>query len=313
MHELFVNGVSPGNEVGLRMPPSNSPVTDLTSDDMACNVGGSKVPSGVKTIDAAEGDTIKVKWDNSGHPGPITHFLFGPVDDASQATGIGAGWFKIDEVNQVDGKWASEIMAANNMTHEFKLPTGLATGEYLLRSEMLALHSSQTKDGAQFYIGCSQLKIKGTGSKGACGPTISLPGAYKADDKNVYIPNYYNGFDATTYKAPGGPVASCGAGAGGSAPAPAPAESSAAASATGSATPTAAASATASAPASASAAPVVSEAATPTKAAPTPSASSGSGSDAGLPEKFTVDTFVSWLTEKAGSPKARRAHPRSFA
>jgi cellulase len=283
MHELFVNDVSPGYQVGLRMPPSNSPVVDVTSDDMACNVGGSKVPSGVKTIDAAEGDSIKVQWDNSGHPGPITHFLYGPVDDASQATGIGAGWFKIDEQNQVGGKWASEVMQAHNMTHEFKLPTGLASGEYLLRSEMLALHSSQTKEGAQFYIGCSQLKIKGTGSKGACGPTISIPGAYKADDANVYIPNYYNGFDASTYKAPGGPVATCG-GSGNAAPAPAtPAKSSAAAS-----------SAVASATASASAAAV----AKPTEAAAAPA--TGSDSDA-LPEKFSIDEFVSWLEKKASA------------
>jgi cellulase len=285
MHELFVNDVSPGYQVGLRMPPSNSPVVDVTSDDMACNVGGSKVPSGVKTIDAAEGDSIKVQWDNSGHPGPITHFLYGPVDDASQATGIGAGWFKIDEQNQVGGKWASEVMQAHNMTHEFKLPTGLASGEYLLRSEMLALHSSQTKEGAQFYIGCSQLKIKGTGSKGACGPTISIPGAYKADDANVYIPNYYNGFDASTYKAPGGPVATCG-GSGNAAPAPAtPAKSSAAAS-------SAVASATASASASAVAV------AKPTEAAAAPAA--GSDSDA-LPEKFSIDEFVSWLEKKASA------------
>ncbi|KAI8935016.1 hypothetical protein NX059_008681 [Plenodomus lindquistii] len=211
-HQFWVNDVTPGYQAGIRMPPSNSPVTDLTSNDLACNVGGSKVPSGVDTVPANEGDTIKVQWDQSGHPGPITHMLFGPVDDASMETGVGAGWFKIDEVNNVDGKWANEIMGAANMTREFKLPTGLASGEYLLRSEMLALHGSQTVGGAQFYIGCAQLKITGTGS-GSCGPTISLPGAYKPEDANIYIPNVYNGFDVTSYTAPGGPVASCDGGA----------------------------------------------------------------------------------------------------
>ena len=93
-HQFWVNDETPGYQVGVRMPPSNSPVTDVTSDDMACNVGGSKVPSGVETVAAAEGDTIKVQWDNTGHPGPITHFLYGPVDDASKADGIGAGWPK---------------------------------------------------------------------------------------------------------------------------------------------------------------------------------------------------------------------------
>lgn len=233
-HQFWVNGETPGYQVGIRMPPSNSPVTDVTSNDIACNVDGSTVPSGVDTVAANEGDTIKVQWDQSGHPGPITHFLFGPVDDASQATGVGS-WIKIDEVDYVDGKWANEIMSANNMTHEFSLPTGLASGEYLLRSEMLALHGAQTVGGAQFYIGCAQLKITGTGAEGSCTPSIELPGAYNAEDDNIYIPNVYNGFDPTTYTAPGGAVATCG-GSGGSTPvtSKAPAVNS-----TASATPTA--------------------------------------------------------------------------
>ncbi|KAF1973745.1 hypothetical protein BU23DRAFT_464059 [Bimuria novae-zelandiae CBS 107.79] len=205
-HQFWVNDVTPGYQVGIRMPPSNSPVTDVTSEDMACNVGGQ---TGVAdTVAASEGDTIKVQWDQSGHPGPITHMLFGPVDSAKAATGVGS-WFKIDELDYVDGKWANEIMGAANMSHEFTLPTGLPSGEYLLRSEMLALHGAQTVGGAQFYIGCAQLKITGTGKAGACGPTIELPGAYKAEDPNIYIPNVYNGFDATNYTAPGGPVGTC--------------------------------------------------------------------------------------------------------
>lgn len=112
------------------MPPSNSPVEDVTSDNMACNVPGTSGAT-VMTVDAKAGDSIKVQWDNSGHPGPITHFLKA-VDDAATDTGVGGGWFKIDELNTEGGKWASEVMQANNMTHEFKLPTGLASGQYLV-------------------------------------------------------------------------------------------------------------------------------------------------------------------------------------
>lgn len=286
---------------------------------MACNVGGSKVPSGVQTIEAKEGDTIKVKWDQSGHPGPITHFLSAPVADASQATGIGA-WTKIDELAFVDGKWANEIMGAQNMTHEFKLPTGIASGEYLLRSEMLALHASQTLGGGQFYIGCIQLKITGTG--GTCGPSIQIPGAYKADDANIFIPNYYNGFDATNYQAPGGDVGTCGGSGSGAAPvAPAPASSAAASSArpVASSAPAAAAPSSATSPAaSPSVVAVSSVAVTPTAVAPSavpttlitavasstaapsaapspaePAPTQGSGN--ALPKEFTLSTFIAWL------------------
>ncbi|KAH8199307.1 hypothetical protein TruAng_006543 [Truncatella angustata] len=211
-HQFWVNDVTPGYQAGIRMPPSNSPVTDVTSDDISCNVNGNDVPSAVDTIAANEGDKITVNWDISSHPGPITHFLFGPVDDAAQATGIGAGWFKIDERDYVDGAWANEYLSDNGGNYTFSLPTGLQSGEYLLRSEMLALHGAQTVGGAQFYIGCAQLKVTGTGS-GSCTPSISLPGAYNAEDDNIYIPNVYNGFDPTTYTAPGGDVAACGAGA----------------------------------------------------------------------------------------------------
>ncbi|KAF7958311.1 hypothetical protein EAE96_001862 [Botrytis aclada] len=210
-HQFWVNGVSPGYQVSIRMPPSNSPVLDVASDNITCNVNGNVVPSGVNTTAAKEGDAITVQWDPSTHPGPIQHYLFGPVDDASMATGIGS-WFKIDEYVEVNGTWASNLMDAGNMSYTFNLPTGMASGEYLLRSEMLALHSAQTVGGAQWYIGCAQLSITGTStSADACGPTIELPGDYNATDPSIYIPDIYYGFDISTYTPPGGAIATCGA------------------------------------------------------------------------------------------------------
>jgi len=196
--------------VSIRMPPSNSPVTDVTSDDITCNVNGNKVPSGVNTTAANAGDNITVQWDSSSHPGPIQHYLFGPVDDASEAAGVGS-WFKIDEFVQDNGTWANAIMEQNNMTYSFNLPADLASGEYLLRSEMLALHGSQSLGGAQWYIGCAQLKITGTAGD-SCTPSIQLPGAYEANATDIYIANFYDGFNISTYVPPGGAVATCGAG-----------------------------------------------------------------------------------------------------
>ncbi|ETS87915.1 hypothetical protein PFICI_01743 [Pestalotiopsis fici W106-1] len=281
-HQFWVNDVTPGYQVGIRMPPSNSPVTDVTSNDIACNVNGSDVPSGVDTVAANEGDSITVNWDISSHPGPITHFLFGPVDDAAQATGIGAGWFKIDERDYVDGEWANEYLSDNGGNYTFSLPTGLQSGDYLLRSEMLALHGAQTVGGAQFYIGCAQLTITGTGS-GSCTPTISLPGAYNAEDDDIYIPDVYNGFDPTTYTAPGGDVAVCG----GSSPATSAASSAAATSVAASATSAAATasstsvSAAAAAVTSASSSSAAKTSTPVSSAAPATSSAAASGDDEG--------------------------------
>lgn len=129
-HQFWINDETPGYQVGIRMPPSNSPVEDVTSDNIACNVPSTS-GAAVETVDAKAGDSIKVQWDNSGHPGPITHFLKA-VDDTATDTGVGGGWFKIDEFDTEGGKWANEVMQANNMTYEFKLPTGLASGQYLV-------------------------------------------------------------------------------------------------------------------------------------------------------------------------------------
>lgn len=115
----------------------------------------------------------------------------GPVINASMTTGVGS-WVKIDEFDSENGTWANAIMEAQNMTYTFNLPTGLASGDYLLRSEMLALHGAQTIGGAQFYIGCAQLTITGTAGD-SCSPAIQLPGAYNETQDNIYIPNIYNG------------------------------------------------------------------------------------------------------------------------
>lgn len=166
-HQFWVNGVSPGYQVGIRMPPSNNPVvsliftipffpcswppflspppprlnlflqTDVTSNDITCNVNGNAVPTTVKTVAAKAGDRIEVQWDASTHPGPITHFLYGPVADASKATGLGT-WYKINELDYANGKWANEVMEAAGMTYNFTLPAKLASGDYLVRFECVA-------------------------------------------------------------------------------------------------------------------------------------------------------------------------------
>lgn len=66
-----------------------------------------------------------------------------PVGNASTTTSVGES-FKIDELDSENGTWANAIMEVQNMTYSFNLPTGLASGDYLLRSKMLALHGSQT-------------------------------------------------------------------------------------------------------------------------------------------------------------------------
>jgi cellulase len=183
---------------------------------------------------------------------------------------------------------------------------------------MVGLHNSQQVDGAEIFMGCAQLKVTGPGS-GTCGPTIEIPGAYDPKDPSIYIPNYYDGFKTSgisSYKAPGGAVASCNGSNSGSAPT--------APNSTVAGTPSSVASSSAlveTAPKPASTESVgggggeapTSSPVAPSVPAPAPAPAPGAGDDGSadaLPATFTLKTFVSWLQSKATS-KMRR-HARAF-
>lgn len=55
-------------------------------------------------------------------------------------------------------------MISNNNSWLLKIPSDLASGNYVLRHEIIALHSADESDGAQNYPQCFNLAITGTGS-----------------------------------------------------------------------------------------------------------------------------------------------------
>ncbi|THH30789.1 hypothetical protein EUX98_g3398 [Antrodiella citrinella] len=83
------------------------------------------------------------------------------------------------------------------------IPASLAPGEYMLRHELLAIHTS---DSPQFYPECAQLVLTGSGIAQPSGSyLVKFPGAYSAADPGVTI-DVYATPDATNYTIPGPPV-----------------------------------------------------------------------------------------------------------
>ena len=76
------------------------------------------------------------------------------VDSATQTNVTGLKWFKIyqDGYDPATKKWAVDKMIENKGKVSFKIPDCIASGEYLLRVEMIALHSASSYPGAQFYV-----------------------------------------------------------------------------------------------------------------------------------------------------------------
>ena len=110
--------------------------------------------------------------------------------DAKTDSGVGNGWFKIQEGGYKNGKWATNEVIDNKGNQVIQTPKCIANGQYLLRAEMVALHGARSTNGAQLYMECAQLNI--TGGTGTASPTTySIPGIYKVNITSfVYEGNF---------------------------------------------------------------------------------------------------------------------------
>ncbi|ESK92657.1 glycoside hydrolase family 61 protein [Moniliophthora roreri MCA 2997] len=211
MQYIWTDGVDQGQNTAIRVPPNNNPVTDVTSTDITCNVNGLS-GSGVETVEVPAGAEITLEWHqhaqregedaiSGGHKGPVQVYIAKAPSDAASFDGQGQVWTKLYSSGLIDPAaqtWATDEVNANGGKHSFTLPASLPDGEYLIRGEIIALHVASTYPGAQFYIGCAQVKVTGGGS--ATPPTVALPGAYAGSDPGITV-NIYNNLQS--YTAPG--------------------------------------------------------------------------------------------------------------
>ncbi|KAK4099123.1 carbohydrate-binding module family 1 protein [Parathielavia hyrcaniae] len=195
---------------GIYMPSDDSFIADVNSDSMACNgppVQYFRSSSQVFTVQA--GSQVTGAWlhtltstgpdataDNkvidSSHKGPITVWMK-KVADATRnpSSGPGGGWFKIAEEGLSNGRWGVDNLIAAGGIHKATIPTCIENGDYLLRFEILALHSAYDLRGAQFYMECAQIRV--TGGTGTGRPaTVSIPGVYSANDPGIHVMIYNN-------------------------------------------------------------------------------------------------------------------------
>ena len=78
----------------------------------------------------------------------------------------------------------------NGKSYSTNIPNGLASGQYLIRHEIIALHLAVTMGGAEFYPSCSQVNVRGSQvSVASANELVSFPGAYSDSDPGIYDPN----------------------------------------------------------------------------------------------------------------------------
>ncbi|KAK0496018.1 glycosyl hydrolase family 61-domain-containing protein [Armillaria luteobubalina] len=202
--EFWIGDVDAGSSC-VRLPVSNSPVTDVTSDDIACNAGAT-ASAGVcsVTVEMHQQPNARSCANEAiggNHYGPVIVYM-AAVDDATAAVGSDAAWFKVSESGLVSN---NPDCFGNRKTivvhYTFKIPSDVAPGNYLLRAETIALHVASGVNGAQtrqILMSCYQINVSGSGT--ATPDTVSLPGAYSAEDPGILI-NIYT--QLNTYTVPG--------------------------------------------------------------------------------------------------------------
>ena len=268
--------------------------------DIICHKAGSPKLSVDTLAKVAAGGTIEFNWSAwpESHMGPVITYVAPYTGDVTAVDKTTLKWTKIQEDGYANGEWAAVKMIGQNNTWPVTVPETLAAGKYVFRHEIIALHGAGSANGAQNYPQCLNIEVTGSGTEtpeGVVGTSL-----YTVEDV------IFNPYAATIdYKIPGPALWTGGSGSG-SSPAPStPGNSTTPTPTAPAATSAAASSAVASAPAATS----VAAEATPIASA-TPAPSSG----ATLPKTFTLETFIAWLEEAAGSStstKARR-HARAL-
>ena len=138
--------------------------TTYTTGDIICHHDGAP---GKIAASVAAGGKIELQWGTDAwpesHHGPVMDYLAKCAGD--DCTTVDAGdlsFFKIDEKGLNDAasqNWASDDLIKDDFAWTVTVPEDIAPGQYVLRHEIIALHSAQDTNGAQNYPSASTSKL----------------------------------------------------------------------------------------------------------------------------------------------------------
>ncbi|KAB8074856.1 glycoside hydrolase [Aspergillus leporis] len=206
---VVVDGQYYGGYLVDKYPYSNSPpdtigwstsATDLgfvdgtgyQSADIICHKNGKP---GALTAEVAAGSSIELQWTDwpESHHGPVINYLAPCNGDCSSVDKTKLEFAKIDAKGLIDGssppgKWATDDLISNNNTYTLTIPKSIANGNYVLRHEIIGLHSAGQTNGAQNYPQCLNIKVTGGGNASPAGTAGEA--LYKNTDPGILFNLY---------------------------------------------------------------------------------------------------------------------------
>eukprot|EP01111_Echinosteliopsis_oligospora_P014205 TRINITY_DN52_c0_g1_i1.p1 TRINITY_DN52_c0_g1~~TRINITY_DN52_c0_g1_i1.p1 ORF type:complete len:556 (+),score=185.42 TRINITY_DN52_c0_g1_i1:247-1914(+) len=204
-----VNGLAEFDTIRPERPnyERNSPIVDITSADMTCGWLPYASQPANRKLPIAAGSSLTLQFWHDGpyaddfvidssHRGPCIIYM---AADASNPK-----WFKIWEMGlDSNNKFCVDYLRSNTGVNNagkgkltVQIPSWVPTGNYLIRTEIIALHEGYAIGKAQFYINCVELSVTNSGSSTAAVssiPTVSFPGTYSVTDPGIFY-NLYGSY-----------------------------------------------------------------------------------------------------------------------
>lgn len=189
----------------------NGFVDNYGSPDIICH---KVATAGGSYVTVAAGTTVELQWTPwpESHHGPVLDYLASCGGDCQTADKTKLLFNKIKEGGLIDasnspGRWASDDLIANNNSWSVTIPASIAPGKYVLRHEIIALHSAGSLNGAQNYPSCFNLEITGSGTNNLASSGTLGTKLYTAQDPGLLINIYQR---LSSYIIPGPPLLSGG-------------------------------------------------------------------------------------------------------
>ena len=183
---------------------------NYTTPEIICHLGAT--PAGAYATVTA-GGTVELQWSEwpVSHHGPVIDYLANCNGECTTVEKTTLLFNKISGVGMISytaqpGIWASDQLISANNTWTVTIPSSVASGNYVLRHEIIALHSAGNANGAQNYPQCINLKITGSGTESLASGT-SGDKLYTPNDPGILV-NIYT--TLLSYAVPG-PSSSVGA------------------------------------------------------------------------------------------------------
>ncbi|KAL4966293.1 lytic polysaccharide monooxygenase auxiliary activity family 9 protein [Aspergillus stella-maris] len=172
----------------------------FSSDDIICHKGATP---GALSAPVTAGSSIDVTWNTwpDSHKGPIINYIAKCDGDCASADKTTLEWVKIQADAIVDAStdtWITDELIANDFTTSVTIPSSIADGNYVLRHEIIALHSAGSEGGAQAYPQCLNIVVSGGGSANPTG-TLGTE-LYTSTDDGIIFDIYSS---ASSYPMPG--------------------------------------------------------------------------------------------------------------